>query len=54
MWDDLKNLGVENPKRFCRLLGEAIEKFPAAMNLAVEKLVKAAEKARQEETDSTL
>ena len=31
-------------------LGEAIEKFPAAMNLAVEKLVKAAEKVRQEES----
>ena len=33
-----------------RDLGEAIGKFPAAMNLAVEKLVKAAEKARQEES----
>jgi len=33
-----------------RDLGEAIEKFPAGMNLAVEKLVKAAEKARQEES----
>jgi hypothetical protein len=33
-----------------RNLGEAIEKFPEAMNAAVEKLVKAAEKARQEES----